>query len=125
MTIQAAIERIDVMKPNMFSDTQKIAWLSEVDSFVWREIIKTHEGVPAGVDFVGYDQDTEMDTELLVPEPYTDIYDAYLSAQMDLKNAESGKYTQNMVRFNNAWQTYGDFYNRHHQPVQLVRQFRL
>lgn len=125
MTIQAAIDRIDDMKPNMFTVPQKIAWLSEVDSYIWREIIKTHEGVPAGVVFAGYDQETPMDTELLVPEPYTDVYDAYLSAQMDLKNAESGKYAQNMVRFNNAWQTYGDYYNRHHMPIQMVRQFRL
>ena len=124
MTIQAAIDRIDAMKPNMFSDVQKIKWLSEVDSYVWRELYKTHEGIPAGVDFVGYDQDTELDTQLLVPEPYTDVYDAYLSAQMDLKNAENGKYTQNMVRFNNAWQTYADYFNRTHMPVQIVRQFR-
>lgn len=124
MTIQAAIDRIDTMKPNMFDDKQKIAWLSEVDGYVWRELIKTHEGQPEGFVFVGYDQDTEMDTELLIPEPYTGVYDSYLSAQMDQKNMESGKYAQNMVRFNNEWQTYADYYNRNHTPKTLVHQFR-
>lgn len=124
MTIQAAIDRIDTMKPNMFDDKQKIAWLSEVDGYVWRELIKTHEGQPEGYEYVGYDLDTPMDKVLLIPEPYTGVYDSYLSAQMDLKNMESGKYAQNMVRFNNEWQTYADYYNRKHQPITLVRQFR-
>ena len=124
MTIQAAIDNIDEKKANMFTQEQKIQWLSEVDMYVWRELIKTHEGMPVGIDFVGYDQDTPMDTHLLVPEPYTNVYENWLAAQMDLKNQESGKYTQSMVQFNNAYQTYADYYNRHHMPLQVVRQFR-
>lgn len=124
MTIQAAIDRIDEMKPNMFSDQQKVAWLSEVDGYVWREIIKTHEGIPAGIDFVGYDLDTEMDTVLLVPEPYHGIYEHYLAAQMADKNRETGEYAKEMAAFNSAWQTYADYYNRMHAPVALVQQFR-
>lgn len=125
MTIQAAIDNIDAKKANMFTLEQKIQWLSEVDGYVWRELIKTHEGIPAGVEFVGYDQDTELDTQLLVPEPYTNIYEHWMAAQMDLKNAENGKYTQSMIGFNNAYQTYADYYNRHHMPIAVVRQFRL
>lgn len=124
MTIQAAIDRIDEMKQNMFSDQQKVAWLSEVDGYVWREIIKTHEGIPAGIDYVGYDLDTEMDTVLLVPEPYHGIYEHYLAAQMADKNRETGEYAKEMAAFNSAWQTYADYYNRLHAPVALVRQFR-
>ena len=124
MTIQTAINRIDEMKSNMFSDAQKIAWLSEVDGYVWKEIILTHEGVAPGTTFEGYDQDTEMDTELLVPAPYTPVYEHYLAAQMDLKNAEPAKYAQSMVLFNNAWQTYGDYYGRLHMPIHRVKQLR-
>lgn len=124
MTIQAAIDRIDEMKPNMFTDEQKIAWLSEVDAYVFKEILLTHEGMPAGVTFQGYDQDTELDTVLLVPEPYHGIYEHYLSAQMDSKNREMGEYAKSMAQFNSAWQTYADYYGRKHVPLQRVQQFR-
>ena len=124
MTIQAAIDRIDEMKPNMFTDEQKMAWLSEVDAYVFKEILLTHEGMPEGVTFEGYDQDTPMDTVLMVPEPYHDIYEHYLAAQMDNKNRDSNEYAKNMVQFNNAWQTYADYYGRKHMPIARVVQFR-
>jgi hypothetical protein len=124
MTIQEAIDRIDETKPNMFSDQQKVAWLSEVDSYIFRELIKTHEGSPAGIDFVGYDLDTKMDTKLLAEEPYHDIYETYLAMRMDYKNRETGEYAKSRNAFNGAWQTYADYYNRTHKPIALVTQFR-
>lgn len=124
MTIQAAIDRIDEMKPNMFSDAQKIAWLSEVDNYAYRELYKTHEGWPEGIDFVGYDLDTELDTVLLIPEPYHDIYEHYLAMRMDDKNRETGEYAKSRNAFNSAWQTYADYFNRTYKPIPLVRQLR-
>lgn len=125
MTIQEAIERIDTLKPNKFPTRQKVAWLSDLDGMVWREVILAHEGVEPGATFDGYDQDTEMDTELLVPVPYVDIYQHYMATQMDIANAESGKYAQDMLLFNNAWTTFGDYWTRTHMPVQRICQYRL
>lgn len=124
MTIQAAIDRIDEMVPNMFSDQQKVAWLSEVDGYVFREIFLTHEGMPPGIVFEGYDQDTEMSTALMVHEPYHGIYEHYLAAKMAEKNREMGEYAKEMTAFNSAWQTFADYYGRKHMPIQLVHEFR-
>lgn len=125
MTIQAAIDLIDSLKPNMFSDQQKVAWLSELDGMIWREVIKTHEGYPAGIDLVGYDQDTEMDTVLLAPEPYSDLYKHWLASRMDVSNRDNQEYTKDMVLFNNAWQTLCNYWNRAYMPISLVRQLKL
>lgn len=125
MTIQAAIDRIDVLKPNMFTAQQKVAWLSELDGMVFREIFLTHEGMPAGVTYEGYNEDTQTCTTLLVPEPYTDIYQHYMAVQMDLANAEGNKYAQDTTLFHNAWQTFADFWTRLHMPISRVREFRL
>lgn len=124
MTIQAAIEMIDTLKPNMFSRTQKVMWLNDLDGLIWREIILTHEGVKPGSVFDGYNQDTDFSTNLLAPEPYTDIYKHYLAAQMDIANRETGEYSKDMVLFNNAWQTLCDYWNRKHTPFSRVRQLR-
>lgn len=125
MTIQEAIDRIDSMKPNMFSDQQKVAWLSELDGVVWREVYMTHEDMPQGIVYEGYDQNTEPDVHLLVPFPYTNVYQHWLAAKIDDKNRDTNEYTKNMVQFNSAWDTFTDYWNRTHMPRQVVAQLRL
>lgn len=125
MTIQQAIDQIDLLKPNMFPVEQKIAWLSDVDKMVWHEIYLTHQGVAPESHFDGYDQDTETSTNLLAPEPYTDIYRNYLAMQMDLATAEAEKYTQDMTLFNASYQTFHDFWRRTHMPIVRRRHIKL
>lgn len=124
MTIQTAIDRIDTLKPNKYTDMQKVAWLSELDGMVFSELLMTHEQ-PSIITFDGYDESTSNDEELLVPYPYTDVYQHYLAMQMDLANAELQKYANDKILFNNAYNTYSDYYTRTHMPLQRVRQFRL
>lgn len=124
MTIQAAIYRIDSLKPNSFSTEQKIAWLSELDGMVHKELVLLHEN-PVPDVFTGYDGGTDQATELLVPFPHDDMYQHYLAMQMDLANAELGKYQNDKTLFNSAYLTYSDYYTREHMPLQRVKEFRL
>lgn len=124
MTMQEAIDRIDALKPNMYPPERKKAWLSDLDRMVWQEIYLTHEGVAPESRFDGYDQDTDPGTELLVPEPYTDVYHHYMATMMDLANAESDKYAQDRALFNAAYQTFGDFWRRTHMPIIRRRHIR-
>lgn len=124
MTMQEAIDRIDALKPNMFPTERKKAWLSDLDRMVWHEIYLTHEGIAPERSFEGYDQDTDPATEMLVPEPYTDVYHHYMATMMDLANAESDKYAQDRSLFNAAYQTFGDFWRRTHMPIIRRRQIR-
>lgn len=62
---------------------------------------------------------------LLVPFPYTDMYLFYLSAQIDLGNAEIAKYNNNKQLFNNAYLTFSDYYTRTHMPLTACREFKL
>lgn len=116
ITIQEAIDKIDMLKPNVFPVEQKVSWLSDLDSMVWEEIYQTHEGLAPEAEYHGYDQDTLTSTLLLVPEPYTDVYHHYMALQMDLANADSTKYMQDKSLFNGAYQTFGDFWRRTHMP---------
>lgn len=124
MTIQAAIDMIDTLKPNMFPALQKVAWLNDLDGMIYREIIRTHHGAEQYATFRGYDQDTSTNTELLAREPYSDVYRHYLAAQMDIANRESEEYAKDMVLYNNAWQTLADWWNREHMPIQRARELR-
>ena len=115
MTIMEALFRIDELKPNSYSQPEKIKWLSSLDGVIKSEIIDTHEG-GEGVIFNGYDEDADLATTLLVPAPYDDIYLRWLETQIDYANGEYGKYNNSMAMYNTAYTAYANYYNRTHMP---------
>ena len=116
MTIIEAIGMIDALKPNTFSETDKIKWLSNLDMSIKKEIIETHEG-GIEIEFNGYDENTPLDTELLVEAPYDEMYVFCLESQIDYHNAEYGKYNNSVTAFNSAFNTFRNYYNRNHMPI--------
>lgn len=122
MTILEAISRVDAVKPNSYSQTEKIAWLSRIDATIKNEIIDTHEGAE-NIAFNGYDNETDTSTELLVPAPYDEVYIRYLEMQIDYANNEYGKYNNSMVMYNAAYTAYEKYYNRTHMPVSKGNRF--
>lgn len=115
MTIIEAINRIDSLKPNGYSQEDKIAWLSIVDGEIKANIIDTHEG-SENVIFNGYDADTALDTVLLVPAPYDDIYVKWLESQIDYANGETKRFNNSIVMYNTAYSAFARYYNRTHMP---------
>ena len=115
MKIIEAIQKVDALKPNNYSQEDKIEWLSTLDGIIKREIIDTHEGGEAIV-FNGYDM-SSLETELLIPAPYDDIYIKWLEAQINYNIGEIGKYNNSMTMYNSAYSTYERYYNRKHMPI--------
>ena len=115
MTIMEAINRIDAVKPNSYSQDEKIQWLSQLDGIIKRSIIDTHEGA-AAVIFNGYTAKTNLATTLLVPAPYDEMYIFWLESKVDYCNGEMGKYNNSISMFNTAYTEYDSYYNRTHMP---------
>ena len=115
MTIIEAINKIDNLKPNSYIQQDKVKWLSILDGIIKKEIIDTHEGAESVV-FNGYEAETPLATELLVPAPYDDVYVKWLEAQIDYANGETAKYNNSMVMYNTAYSAFERYYNRTHMP---------
>ena len=115
MTIIEAINRTDALKQNLFSQEQKVNWLSKVESMIKRLVIDTHEG-GENAAFTGYDKNTPTETVLIVPEPYDELYLRFLEAQIDYHNREISSYNMSVELFDAAYQSFADFYNRTHLP---------
>jgi len=122
MTIIEAITRVDTVKPNTYSQTEKIKWLSELDGIIKAEIIDTHEG-GENVAFSGYTTETDPNTKLLVPAPYDEVYVRYLEMQIDYANNEYGKYNNSMVMYNSVYTAFEKHYNRDHMPISRGSRF--
>lgn len=115
MTILEAISRIDGLKHNTYTNEEKVAWLSRLDSMVKRLIIDTHEDGES-VCFYGYNKDSFPETVLLVPEPFDEMYIRWLEAQIDYANGEYGKYNNSIAMYQASWDGYRNWYNSQHLP---------
>ena len=114
MKLIEAINQIDAVKPNGYSQADKIRWLSTLDGIIKSEVIDTHEG--AYFEFNGYTDDTPLTTELLIPAPYDEAYIFYLESKIDYWNGEIAKYNNSIAMYNEAYSAYERYYNRTHMP---------
>lgn len=116
MTLIEAINRIDILKPNGYRQNEKVKWLSVLDGIIKSNIIDTHEGAEK-VTFNGYDDNTDLTTELLVPAPYDIIYLRWLESQIDYANGEYSRYNNVVQAYNDAYAEFDRHYNRTHMPL--------
>ena len=122
MKINEAINRLDSLQRNTYTESDKIAWLSRLDSMVKLQIIDAHEGGKCK-PFAGYTEDTPLDTVLLIPDPYDEVYLRWMEAQIDYHNGEYDKYNNAIIMFNASFEAYRDYYISTHKPVSHGRRF--
>ena len=122
MTINEAIDTIDSLKHNTYTQEDKVGWLSRLDWKVKKLIIDTHEGAD-DVEFSGYTTETDINTELLVPAPFDEVYLRWIEMQIDYANGEYGRYNNSKTMFDDAYSAYERYYNRTHMPIGCKRKF--
>lgn len=122
MTIAEAIQSVDSLKPNNYSELEKIDWLNKLDSTIKKEVIDTHEDY-GEITFNGYDDNTSLNTELIVQSPYDIVYIYWLQSQIDYWNQELGKYNNSITMYNTAYSEYERYYNRTHAPINHKLKF--
>ena len=122
MTIADVISKVDALKPNTYESKDKISWLSDLDARVKTQIINAHERREP-VYFYGYDEETDLDTELLVPKPYDEMYLRWLEAMIDYHNSDDDRYNNAIILFNNAYDGYKRHYTRTHMPLSKGKKF--
>ena len=107
MTANKAIEIIDNVKPNSYSEEDKLRWINELDGMVQRLVIQSDE-------VTQYSFPDDMDRELLIPAPYDNVYSLYLAAQIDYHNREFSNYNNAVMMFEARYSEYKKDYIRNH-----------
>lgn len=115
MTINEVITQVQTLKPHDIPDEILVRWLSVLEGKIIDEIILTHE-LAERTEFNGYTIN-DMDTELIVPNTYADVYIYYLEAMIDQTHNEGARFNSSMQMFNSAWQDYANYYNRNNKPL--------
>lgn len=124
MKIEDAIAEVDSLKPNMFEEKEKIKWLSRLDRRIYEEIILTHEynDGEEEVSFSGYTAD-DNEKELLVGEPYDELYIHWLEAQIDYNNMEYESFNASNALFESTYSAFRNAYNRSHMPKSVKKNY--
>ena len=111
MTIREAIDRVDNLLFNTYTDAEKINWLSRLDEQV--ALLVQDAG---SADRPWYTADADKDTRLLVPSPFDEMYIYWLMAQMSYANGEIDKYNNAIALYNTEYAAYEKWYHRNHRP---------
>jgi hypothetical protein len=106
MTINEVISAVDALYPNTLPLPQKVQYLSKLDHLIASDITKQ--------EFKGYTEDNG-DTELIVGEPYTDIYVFWLQGWIDYWNQEYDKYNSAMMMYQSVFDAFAKDYSSKHR----------
>lgn len=122
MKVKEAIAEADGLKANMLPTEQKIKWLNRLDLRVKQEVLDTHlynEGETEATT-PAYTTDN-MEAELLVPEPYAEMYVHWLEAQIDYSNMEYDGFNAANAMFESVFSNWRNYYNQHHKPKSAAK----
>ena len=125
MTIQEAIDRVDEMKENMMSIGLKIKNLTTIEQMIHSEVVMMHEHTAEQEARPVYTEETDRQTVLIVPDPYSDVYVSWLMCEIDRQNQEDGRYNADRMQFEANWRNMRDWWRREHMPLQRVREFSI
>lgn len=116
MTLIEAINQVDGIKFNTYSQEDKVRWISSLDA----KITAVLEGsYPYALSVsVAYDPNTDMEQELLLESPWDEMYIRWMEAMIDYNNGETESYNRSITMFNNLYQNFRDWYIRRNMPVQ-------
>ena len=124
MKINEAINEADSLEPNQYTYQDKITWLSRLDLQVKNEVFDTHH-YNAGetpVEFEGYSED-DGDVDLLVGEPFAEMYIYWLSAQINYHNREYDGFNAANAMFDSVYQNFKNKYHAEHKPKGVNKRF--
>lgn len=119
MKVKDAIEKTNQLKANVYSEENMSEWLSELENYAIESIFNRAEENSFSPVKYSYEDDEEK--ELMIPDPYSEIYIYYLAAKIDYWNKELDSYNNNMSMYNASYSSFAAKYRREHMPKQTKR----
>lgn len=124
MTLKNALDRFDSQYRNSVPEELKLGWLTDLDYGVYINILATREGCKIN-SFGGYNQDTDKETVLLIPDPFSKIYTDYLAMRSDLYYGDIARYNNDLYLYSSAYGEFENYMCRNYLPVKKVDRFKI
>ena len=120
MTVNEAIERVNMLKDNGYDDSVIKGFIEDCDKRIYKEVINTHKN---NGSIKPYEERYPLsgEDELLADDAYTQFYIFYAICQIDVFNGEYDRYTNNMILYNSHLSDFKAYYNWTHMPIGAQR----
>ena len=116
MTVSELFAYVDHVKPNAFTDSDKLVWLNEIEARIQTEVMLRWQG-----EMEQYTLPEDKDTELLLSPPHDSCYRYYLQAMIDYENGEYNRYANTSQLFNAAWDSFVAWFAEKYRPADGYR----
>lgn len=138
-TVAQIIEQYNAERPNQVDDSVKVIWLRKCEQMLINEIYVQHDHdledetklelkvvgstlyITGAGSFEDHISNFGMDSSLLVPEPYDDLYIHYLDQRIAYNNNDKARYNSAATQYNNALLTYQQYFNRTYQTKTVSK----
>lgn len=120
MTAAEIIQKYDDSRVNQISGDQKLKWLKAMDQMLMAETVLTHE-LPEklqDVDLDTYFDSWGMNSQMLIDEPWDELYIHYLDNKAAWMQNDSKRYNSTTVLYDNFLLSYKGWYNRNYRPLR-------
>ena len=101
MQVLQAIQELDSLKPNTFSQQQKIQWLDRLDGFILRSLLSRYPEKKTQAFTPG-----NPDRELLMEAPFDEGYLHWMEAKIHYYNEEIDRYNGAIRLFRGIFEDY-------------------
>lgn len=114
MKIRELLDYIDDVRPNAFSETQKLVWINELEARIQRDVLLSAE-------LWQYQLPEDENVDLILNPPHDAIYRHWMEAMIDYANGEYSKYQNTMQMFNAKWSSFVAWFAETYRPADGYR----
>lgn len=121
MKVAGMIEQYNMERPNSVEDSVKRDFLCKCEASIIENVILLYEpsiGERTEEEWQEYLDGFGYDTEMILSEPFDDIYIHYLDQRIALNNNDTKRYNIATRLFDNMFLAFKQKYNREHFPKQ-------
>lgn len=116
-TMNQVIEYVDRVKLNTYNDEDKYRWMRDLEGMVISSVLtEENESLSPPVD---------GDAELLVPEPYSEIYAFYVMAMIDFHNREYDEYNNTVLLYMERLEAFKAWYIQNNRPKSYKKHLKV
>jgi len=113
-TIAEILSYFNTQCPNQFEEADKLKWLSECDEIIYNRVIANRDGAKEVTPNFPY-TNSDLETELLVEKPYTELYRYWLEKSVHYANKEISAFNNALQMYNTYFENYLAYYNTTHK----------
>lgn len=121
MTVEGMIEQYNMERPNSVEDAVKRDFLKKCEANILDSCILLYDplvGERTEEEWQEYMDNFGYESELIVKEPYDDIYVYFLDQRISFNNNDKVRYNNASRLFDNMFLAFKQKYNREHFPRQ-------